>query len=54
MVLERRSGNDVVLVVGITTQLSKFLGVRELDVNTIFLHDPLDASPTNADDPFVI
>jgi len=54
MILERRSGNDVVLVVSITTQLSKLLSVRELDVNTIFLHDPLNAPPANADNPFMV
>lgn len=54
MVLERGSGNDVVLVVSVTTQLSKFLGVGKLDVNTVFLHDPLNTSSANTDDPFVI
>ena len=54
MVLERRSSNDIVLVVSITTQLGKLLSIRELDVNSVLLHDPLDASPTNTDDPLVI
>ena len=54
MVLEWRSSNDVVLVVSITTQLSKLLGIRELDVNSIFLHDPLNAPPANTDDPLMV
>ena len=54
MVLERCSGNDVVLVVSIATQLSKFLRVRKFDVNSVFLHDPLNAPSANADDPLVI
>ena len=54
MVLERRSGNDVVLVVSVTTQLGELLGVGELDVNSVFLHDPLNAPPANTDDPFMI
>jgi len=54
MILEWRSGNDVVLVVSIATKLSKLLSVRELDVNSVFLHNPLNAPPTNTDDPFMI
>jgi len=54
MILERCSGNDVVLVIGIATQLSELLGVGELDVNPIFLHDPLNAPPANTDDPLMI
>lgn len=54
MILERRSGNDVVLVVSIATQLSELLSIGELDVNSIFLHDPLNAPPANADDPLVV
>ena len=54
MVLEWRSSDDVVFIVSIATQLCKFLGVRELDVNSIFLHDPLNAPSANTDDPLVI
>jgi len=54
MVLERRSSNDVVLVIGIATQLSELLGVGELDVNPVFLHDPLNAPPADTNDPLVI
>lgn len=54
MVLERRSGNDVILVVSIPTQLGKLLSIRELDVNPVFLHNPLNAPPANTDDPLVI
>ena len=54
MVLEWCSGNDVVLVIGITTQLSELFGVGELDVNPVFLHDPLNAPPANTNDPLMI
>jgi hypothetical protein len=36
-------GDDVVLVVRVASELSKFLGVRELDVDTVLLHDALQA-----------
>jgi len=54
MILERCSGNDIVLVVSIATQLSKLLSIRKLDVNSVFLHDPLNAPPANTDDPLMV
>jgi len=54
MVLEWCSSDDVVLIVSVAPQLSELLGVGELDVNSVFLHDPLNTPPANTDDPLMI
>lgn len=53
-ILSRSPRNHVVLVVIVSTHGSKLLSVRELDVDTVLLHDTLDAAATDTDDALVI
>ena len=53
-ILGRRTGNDVVFVVIVTTHSRKLLGIRKLDVHTILLHDALDAATSDADDTLMV
>ena len=53
-ILGRRTGNDVVFVVIVTTHSRKLLGIRKLDVHTILLHDALDAATADADDTLMV
>ena len=53
-ILGRRTGNDVVFVVIVTTHSRKLLGIRKLDVHTILLHDALDAASSDADDTLMV
>ena len=46
--------DNVVFIIIVSSQRCKFLSIRELDVDTVFLHDPLDTAPTHADDALVI
>ena len=53
-ILGRRTGNDIVVVVIVTTHSRKLLGIRKLDVHTVLLHDTLDAAASDANDTLVI
>lgn len=53
-ILGRSTSNDIVLIVIVTTHRSKLLGVGELDVHAILLHDALDATATDTDDTFMV
>jgi hypothetical protein len=53
-VLRWGSSNDIVIIVIITAECRKLLRIGELDINTVLLHDTLDASASDTDDAFVI
>lgn len=53
-ILRRSTSNDVVFVVIITTHRGKLFGIREFNVNTVLLHDALDATTTNADNTLMV
>ena len=44
----------VVFVVIIATHGCKLLAIRKLDIYTVFLHNSLNASTANTNDPFVV
>jgi len=44
----------IVLVIVITPQRGKLLRVGKLDIDPVFLHDALDTTSTDTDNPFVV
>lgn len=53
-VLRGGPGNDIVGVVAVTAERGKFFGIGEFYVNSVFLHDPLNALASHTDDSLVV
>lgn len=53
-VLGRGTSDDIVFVVVVTSESGKLFSVRELDIDSVFLHDALNVFSSNSNDAFVI